>query len=269
MSLRRLYAARLSGAELMEIARATRAMFANARELEIAVGAVTRRMGELYTLLGQQIYSCNEMRRRTAAFNRGIYEQLKLADLSRPIRTVKNELVTLDTLSHEDVRDFLYRPGRLEANHIVQNAYFDKHADAFKAFAKLIEGADDPRFRKIDATWWTDAGRMPAIAWEAELHTVAPARIAELYGTRLPMTKSLSSMLDNRVAARLGGSPKLSEIFDAHLAVYRELFVDATRPTGRDLLSTLFTFGAGEVRVTATFEEYLVSRIALARSAGM
>jgi hypothetical protein len=267
---RLLYEGRLAGAELLRIAARARAAYEGSTELAQAVTAVTKKMVELYDLLGGQIYSYREMKRRTAKFNGYIYEQLKLADLSGTFRSASGEIVTLDNLSAQEVRDLLYRPGNMEANHIIQAVYLERDRELFEKFSKVIESADDPLMRNLDATWWRSGEDMPAIAFEAELHTMSPTRISKLYGTQLGLEEGFTNALKRRVDERLQarGNRTMVSILETHLEVYTELFTVKDKPNV-GLIGRPFVVRNGNTAVEVTLQQYLTSRIDIARKAGL
>jgi len=165
----------------------------------------------------------------------------------------------LSNLTGEEVRELLYRPSKLESHHMIKGSFMKLYEAQFKKLGKLIETAPDDPFRRIDAKWWNDVNTMPAMALEAELHTVGPARIRDVFGATLDLDKGFSKALDELVATNLaGGTGKLSELFEAHLNAYVELM-------SAEWLSRKMKFGSTE----ATMIEYLVSRRELAKNAGL
>ena len=261
LNLRTLNRAKIDGRKLARLAEIVQSRLKATGKLKRVRQALNESAQRLYFRLAGEVNGYRNLKETCRRFNQQFADLLAYAEINGDTLfwTASKEKKRLAELTGEQVRELLYRPSRLEAHHMIKASFMTAYDAQFKKLGKLIEGAPTDPFGRLDATWWNHVETMPAMALEAELHTVGPTRIRDVFGVGLDLEKGFSKSFDDLVLANLaGGSGKLSELFDAHLNAYFTLM-------SPEWLSRKMNFGSTE----ATMVEYLVSRLDLAKKAGL
>lgn len=257
LKLREWAEGKISGKRLLEVAKKARRAMDQSGLVE-ARRASQAAANALYLRLAQRAGPYSRIKRNCGAFNRELGGILELADYAEDkAYFVAGRKKSFGELTGDEITDLFYRPSRLEAHHIVKGSFFDEFKGRFEKLAEVIARSDEGFG---DAGFWLKEASMPALPIEAELHTVSPIRIKELFDTTLPFEKGFSKAFDDKVEALMneGGTRTLAALFDAHAKAYQQMM------KGPWLEQTI---SLGERQVTIL--DYLESRRKLAAAAGL